>query len=543
MKLDCFNEVERITKKLVSIKSVNKDPNSETNIANYIYGYLFGLDYFKDHSDQVIKVKTKDDVVDRHSVVAYIKGNSNKTIILTGHIDTVDTKDYGSIEDYAYMPDELPNKLKQLFNLPQEVLSDIDSDNYMFGRGALDMKSGVASHLYLMKYFANHLEELNGNLVFVAECDEEDGSLGIISCLDVLDELKQKENFEYVACLNTDFHTPTNKEDSPIVYFGTVGKLLPCFTVFGKEAHVGNAFDAFDPNLLLSEITKRMSLNMDLTDNTSMHTTVPPISLKQTDLKESYTVQTAISAFAYYNYLIYNSSPKEVMEKCKKIATESFDEIIELLNSQYKVYCEKNYCDYGTLPWTSKVYSYTEWCKMLSSQNPNFDYEMRVFAEKLHDENPNMDLRMFGYEMVKKSYEYYGSKDPVVVIFYGTMFYSPIECKDETLMDAVNKAVDTVNNDSDYKTKTDMFYPYISDISFMATNYSREVIDDMLANCPQHRIKYVYPIDKITNINVPVVNIGVYGKDGHMYTERVNKEYSFKNVPNITYETIKELLK
>lgn len=543
MKLDCYYEIERLTKKLVSIKSVNKAQDAETNIANYIYGYLFGIDYFKDHSQQVIKVKTNDDVLTRHSIVAYIKGNTNKTIILTSHTDTVDTKDYGSIEDYAYMPDELPNKLKQLFNLSSEVSHDIDSDEYLFGRGALDMKSGLASHLYIMKYFANHPDELNGNLVFVSECDEEDGSLGIISCLDVLNELKNKENFEYVACLNTDFHTPINGDDTPIVHLGTIGKLLPCFAVFGKVAHVGKAFDSFDPNLLLSEITKRMTLNMDLVDKAGKHTTIPPISLKQTDLKDSYSVQTAISAFGYYNYLIYNSSPKTVMEKCEQIATDSFNETIDYLNSEYKKYCDLNECDFSKLPWTSKVYSYTEWYEMLKNQNPQFDFEMNQYIEQLNNENPQMDLRMFGYEIVKKSYEYYKEKDPVVVIFYGSMFYSPIECKDETLIKAVNSSIKKVNEDSKYKTETELYYPYISDMSFLSTNFDEETIKDMLANSPQHGYKYVYPYEKIKAINVPVVNIGVYGKDGHMFTERVNKEYSFKNVPNITYETIIELLK
>ena len=39
-------------------------------------------------------------------------------------------------------------------------------------------------------------------------------------------------------------------------------------------------------------------------------------------------------------------------------------------------------------------------------------------------------------------------------------------------------------------------------------------------------------------INVPVVNIGTFGRDGHMLTERVDMQQTFQNVPNITYETI-----
>ena len=88
-----------------------------------------------------------------------------------------------------------------------------------------------------------------------------------------------------------------------------------------------------------------------------------------------------------------------------------------------------------------------------------------------------------------------------------------------------------------------MFYPYISDSSFMA------VCDDLLSiqavgdNMPAWGAKYTHDVDKIMEINVPVVNIGTFGRDGHMLTERVDMYHTFQNVPNITYETIVDLLK
>ena len=112
----------------------------------------------------------------------------------------------------------------------------IESGEFMFGRGALDMKSGVAGHMYLMKYFSEHPEELNGNLVQIAECDEEDNSHGIITGVDYLLELKKKEGFEYIACINADYSTNYMPGDeNRYIYYGSIGKLLPCFAAFGKE--------------------------------------------------------------------------------------------------------------------------------------------------------------------------------------------------------------------------------------------------------------------------------------------------------------------
>lgn len=163
MKLDCFEEVKRLTSELVAIPSINKEAHGETAVARYVYDYYMGLPYFQAHPEQVLCFQTKDDFVERHSTMAYVKGTkgtSNRTVILIGHIDTVGVDDFGTIREYAFRTEELPEKLKETFSLSPEVLADIESGEFMFGRGALDMKSGVAGHMYLLKYFSEHPEEL-----------------------------------------------------------------------------------------------------------------------------------------------------------------------------------------------------------------------------------------------------------------------------------------------------------------------------------------------------------------------------------------------
>ena len=39
-----------------------------------------------------------------------------------------------------------------------------------------------------------------------------------------------------------------------------------------------------------------------------------------------------------------------------------------------------------------------------------------------------------------------------------------------------------------------------------------------------------------------MVNIGPFGKDAHKFTERLEKDYSFKVAPTLVYETIMKLL-
>ena len=42
--------------------------------------------------------------------------------------------------------------------------------------------------------------------------------------------------------------------------------------------------------------------------------------------------------------------------------------------------------------------------------------------------------------------------------------------------------------------------------------------------------------------DVPVVNLGTYGKDAHMFTERADMEYCFDRLPNLTWELLVKIL-
>ena len=94
--------------------------------------------------------------------------------------------------------------------------------------------------------------------------------------------------------------------------------------------------------------------------------------------------------------------------------------------------------------------------------------------------------------------------------------------KEKILLDAVESAVKKVRPEAEREIKTRMFYPYISDSSFMALCDTRESFDAVAENMPSWKVKYFHDVDKILEINVPVVNIGTFGRDGHMLTERVD---------------------
>ncbi|MGG3323136.1 peptidase M20, partial [Bacillus velezensis] len=61
-------------------------------------------------------------------------------------------------------------------------------------------------------------------------------------------------------------------------------------------------------------------------------------------------------------------------------------------------------------------------------------------------------------------------------------------------------------------------------------------------NFPGWDVIGTIPFKEIRELNIPSVNIGVYGKDGHKWTERVYKPYTFHVLPELIQQTTMHLL-
>ncbi|WP_078429626.1 M20/M25/M40 family metallo-hydrolase [Alkalihalobacterium alkalinitrilicum] len=547
--LSCRDEVLFLTNQLVNIESiVNSD--GEKEISQAIYTLVSSFPYFIKNPTFVTKQKTIDDEQERYNVIAFVKGTkkkSDKTVILMGHMDTVGIDDFNQLKDKACYPEELMKALKTE-DLPPMVENHLNSGDYLFGRGVLDMKSGVASHLYLLKYYSEHPEELEGNLLLVVECDEEDGSHGILSALKELKSLKDEHHFDYVAAINSDFVSPRYEGDvNRYIYKGTVGKLLPSFFITGAETHVGSCFEGIDPNFIAAELTKQISYNPELCNEAFGETTVPPVSLKQMDLKPTYTVQTALSAYVYYNFFIHSWSPKDVLSLLKEQAEIAFDNALKEFKSKYQQFSQASNQPYFEFPWKPRVFTYEEMNQLLIEE---YGYEyvnhMSEFKEKLLLDT-ELDTRMFAARVVEEAWKWMSDRSPAIILFYSSLYSPRIEVtgkneKEENLIHSLEQAITDIQPDYDYPIATRNFFPYISDMSFVALSDDEDGINAVSNNNPSWGTKHYVNYQDIRDINVPVINIGPYGFDAHKQYERMELKYSLEIVPNLTNNVIQNLL-
>lgn len=548
MELNLSKRIEEIAISLTEQFSV-VETLGEIDSANKVHEIFSEMNYYKENPNDLRFINVPNDLWKRKSVMAILrgkKGNSKKTVIMIGHTDTVGVSDYGNLKDYANRPYELTEMFKEV-SLPDDVKKDLESGDYLFGRGLFDMKTGDAIIMAIMEEISKNINEFEGNLIFCAVCDEEGNSGGMLSCIPELVRIKEEEQLDYLALLDTDYMTSEYEGDeNKYVYVGTVGKLMPSFYIVGKETHVGEAFKGVDPNNISSEILKKINLNVDFCDKVEGEVSLPPVSLKQRDLKPEYSVQTAKTATLFFNYATHSSTPDEVLIKMKNAANEAFKNVIDSLNNQYKRYTELTNREYKKLPFEPRVLTYTQlYENVIKELGQKAKNHMEKFEQEMLKDN-SIDQRDFSLKMVEELHRLWSDKDPVVIVYFTPPYYPHIYIegknkKETDLLDAVRDAVD------DTKTKYNIvykkFFPYISDLSYGSAPQDVEIINALKNNMPGFGSKYNLPLEDMQKLDLPVLDIGSFGKDAHKFTERIEKEYSFEVAPMLVYKTINNLLK
>ncbi len=136
----------QILKDIVNIDSTN---GHEEQVANYLQKLL------AEHGIESEKVQYD---VDRASLVREIGSSDEKVLAFSGHMDVVDA---GDVSKWKFPPFEAA-----------------EHEGKIYGRGATDMKSGLAAMIIAMIELHEEKQKLNGKIRLLATVGEEVGELG-----------------------------------------------------------------------------------------------------------------------------------------------------------------------------------------------------------------------------------------------------------------------------------------------------------------------------------------------------------------------------
>lgn len=540
---DMYDRIETLTRTLVGVNSVNGTPG-EADIADFLKEVLLEFPYFQEHPEQVWEQKLPGDHLGRKNVFAFLAGpiEGGQTVAWHSHFDTVGIEDFGGMRDQALHPDELASYFAEQDH-EREAREDALSRDWMFGRGSVDMKSGIAVHMMNLLYFSEHPDELPGNILLMLNPDEESENQGIIAAVPELRRLQEQEGLRFITAINNDYISPLYDGDpNRYVYTGVAGKLLPSFYIRGREAHVGETFSSIDPNLIASGITRRIHNNISLIEEVPGELTLPPTCLYQRDNKEAYDVQTAASSGLYFNYFIYTKKIREVMDTLLGIATEAIREAEEYVAEQYNEFCRRTELPNQPLSWDMKVTGLADYMNDLARRG----LDPHETAREAYEQHKEMEPRALCFKIVEALQNLDPDNEARVIVFFAPPYlphsYLDEENEDQELVAAINEVLERAEQDTGEKFALKQFFPYLADGSFLSLKEADEEMSALTGNSPEWDRIHPLPAEEIRALNLSSINIGVYGKDAHKWTERVYKPYTFGVLPALIRAVTRRLL-
>ncbi len=515
--------------------------SNERLVEDFLRNWFESVPYFKEHPELCGAYEIQGDPLGRKVMYGMVRGRGNKAVVLIHHYDVVGIEDFKLLKDYAFSPDELGEKIKEIKeSLPKDAREDLVSGDWLFGRGGCDMKGGGSIQWTLLKKYSE-LGDFEGNVIVIAVPDEENMSAGMRGAVPLLAELKDRYDLDYRMMINSE---PQQRKsaDEGIFSEGTVGKIMPFVYVRGYLSHVGKVFEGFSPVNLMSEIVRRTDLNMDFTDAVAGESSPPPTWLYLKDSKMVYDVSMPLSMAGCLSVLTLNQTPMSIINRLKSICEESFDKVLGEMHASYDRFCAVAKPVVRDLPWKPCVMSFMElYNEALRDHGEAFreayEAELEVLTAKLTSGDTN--IIECNFELVEKVFEYVDDLSPRVIYGLVPPYYPNVS---NYFYEGLGERKEITPLLNEFTTRefgerytNEYFFTGICDLSFsgFSGGSSENVTAALKEYMPLFGKYYDIPFDALEKISMPCINIGPWGKDFHKLTERVLKRDLYERTPRI----------
>lgn len=533
--MDRKDKLKKMTEELVRIPSVTESAR-ESEPAFWINGRLEKLDYFRENPQNLRLIETPLEG-SRERLFALIARvdaavPTKRTVLLISHFDVVDAHIYGELEEYAFDPTELA----RLLGLPGE-------EGALYGRGVMDMKCGVALEVDILEEFAENRLLFDVNLIAAFVGDEENSSAGMRGVLPALAAL-QKEGLDFLAAVNTEpGEAGVTDKTGPMLYLGTLGKLLPGFYVKGLAAHVGNCSRGYSAAQAVSSLVLEAEGNPELADSFDGAPLPSWICLDMRVIREWYSVTVPDRAYAYFNCFTATRAPGEIMGQMKKIAAAAAERVEASRGRANEVLCAAGYDEEKFAVYAAKVFTLNELAeKARERRGSDYDSELAGFIKAV----PPGDMRTRGIAVVDKIAEMSGEEGPYTVCFFLPPWL-PVrtdftgDARDRAVIEAAREVSGELFDVYGLKMTEVGLFAGICDLSYVGAKVSAEDLSALESNLPGFGEIYKLSLAEMQSFGLPVINLGPSGQDAHKKTERLWLRYSLEILPELLRSLINRL--
>lgn len=523
--------------KLVGVPSITGS-RAEASLPFFIAGQLATLAYFRRNPQHLQTVPTGDG---RHFVTALAKKNTGekRTILLVSHFDVVGVEEYGCWKELAFDAERLTREFYfRREQLPPQAGDDVETGHWLFGRGTMDMKCGLALHMAMLEQACRG--EFEGNVLLLSVPDEEAASAGMKAAVPVLIEMAKRYGLEYIAAVNSEPSFPRFPGDAgKYIYTGSVGKILPGFFCYGKETHVSEPFAGLNANFMTSLLQAEMELNAEFCETVEAEVFPPPANLLQKDLKKEYSVQLPHRAVSIYNLFLLERTIDGVLALLQRAAGKA----AQRMQAGYAGRVEQM-AKLGPFPpppdWKVNVFTYAA---LASYAEKTYGTDALVrLGRRVLNQRPEQDDRERTIALVDELCILCKEQSPMVVIFFAPPYYPAVSSRHNPLIRQVAAEMqEYAQANCGVTLQKQNYFRGISDLSYLGPSCQAGSLQALAANMPLAHTGHSLPLEQPEALHVPVLNLGPAGKDAHQWTERLDLDFAFGALPALLNVCIHKL--
>lgn len=539
-------ELYRLLMDLVRIPSVSPSSERENEIARFIHDTLAATPYFRENPADLRLLPLEGDELKRHLVFAIVKAprKTPNTVIVAGHMDVVSTQACGSLAPWAFEPEEYTKRIGST-DISPEARRDLQTGEWLFGRGLADMKSGVAVGLQMLIEAARDPSLLEANLAALFVPDEENNSSGMLSASSYLARFQKDEGLRYLACVELEPTFATGDEAKPSIYLGSIGKINSFFFCAGKETHVGEYYEGFCAAPIISNINLMLDGNPEYADSLFGKAYPPFGCMRQMDLRREYSATIMTRAFAFYSYLTATKLPGQILSDMREIAEEALRRSIENYTRNASAFAKM--CGFAATPrkWKPVVLSFEELSGMAKKVlGEGFD---RFIEETLAGVAEGSDERIRAAALVEAMVDLCAIPGPMAVIGFLPPWYPH---RANLGSGRGEKIVEKVASEASEKAKALFgepleirpFFEGVSDLSYCGFQGESSEMDVFAENMPGWGRPYRLPREALAELDIPILNLGALGMDAHKNTERIHLPYAMDIFPELLRFTVRRIV-